>query len=169
MTATLLAAGWSEDFQAASDRSVTPEARRARRGRKLDRQDRQVTPSVSVDEAYEESLASLGRAAEEASRRDWDGHGGYPVSDATLEQALAFLDLLPTGLPQPDIAPHPDGEIAFEWWVAPRRLVTVSVSESGRLSYAALFGSARQYGTELLLDPLPVPVAAALRRLYATG
>lgn len=166
MTGTVLAVEWSETVQTASDRSVSEEAKRARRGRRLLGHD---TPSISVDEPYADCLAALREAAEEASRPDWDGYGGHPVSEATLAQALAFLDLLPTTLPGPEIAPHPDGEIAFEWWSGPRSSLTVSVNEMGRLSYAALFGPARQHGTEFLLDALPDPIARALRRLYAAG
>jgi len=163
MTSAVLPAHWSEDLQRASDRAVSQEARRSRRVRKFVGQ----TPSVSIDQAYDECLESLREVSAEASRPNWDGYGAYPVSDATLAQALAFLDVLPSTLPIPEISPHPDGELAFEWSFGQRRLLTVSVNESGRLSYAALFGQARQYGTEFLLDTLPDPVALALRRLYS--
>src|SRR5207245_2084183 len=134
MTA-LAVADWSDNLQTASDRSVSQEAKRARRGRKFVGRD---TPSVSVDHAYYECLASLRECADEASQPDWDGYGGQPVSDITLAQALAFLDLLPSSVRPPEISPHPDGELAFEWFFGPRRLLTVSINESGRLSYAAL-------------------------------
>jgi hypothetical protein len=164
MTSAVLPAHWSEDLKTAWDRSVSQEAKRSRRVRRFVGH---VTPSVTVDEAYDECLESLLEASEEASRPNWDGYGAYPVSDATLAQALAFLDLLPSTLPRPEISPHPDGELAFEWSFGPRRLLTVSVTESGRLSYAALFGQGRLHGTEYLLDALPEPVALALRRLYS--
>lgn len=114
-----------------------------------------------------EIAAGLLDAFEEASRPNWDGYGAYPVSGITVAHARAFLDLLPSTLPRPEISPHPDGELAFEWSFAPRRLLTVSVNESGRLSYAALFGQARLHGTEFLLDAMPEAVALALRRLHA--
>ncbi len=164
MSSAVLPAHWSEALPTASDRAVSQEAKRSRRVRRFVGH---VTPSVTVDEAYDECLESLLEASEEASRPNWDGYGAYPVSDATLAQALAFLDLLPSTLPRPEISPHPDGELAFEWSFGPRRLLTVSVNESGRLSYAALFGQARLHGTEYLLDALPEPVALALRRLYS--
>jgi hypothetical protein len=124
---------------------------------------------VSIDETYNECLGSLLEVFGEASRPNWDGYGAYPVSGATLAYALEFVDLLPSALPRPEISAHPDGELAFEWSVGRRRLLTVSINESGRLSYAALFGQARLHGTEFLLDALPEPVALALRRLYSAG
>ncbi len=164
MSSAVLPAHWSEALPTASDRAVSQEAKRSRRVRRFVGY---VTPSVTVDQAYDECLESLLEAFEEASRPNWDGYGAYPVSEATLAQARAFLDLLPSKLPTPEISPHPDGELAFEWSFGPRRLLTVSVNESGRLSYAALFGQARLHGTEYLLDALPEPVALALRRLYS--
>jgi hypothetical protein len=127
------------------------------------------TRSVSIDQANEDCLESLHEAADEASRPNWNGYDAVPVSDATLAQARALLDLFPSTFPKPDISAHPDGEIAFEWFFGPRRVLTVSVSETGRLSYAAMFGHARVHGTEFLLDVLPPSIAAALRRLYSGG
>lgn len=164
MSSAVLPAHWSEVLPTASDRTVSQEGKWSRRLRRFVGHE---TPSVTVDEAYDECLKSLLEASKEASRPNWDGYGAYPVSDATLAQALTFLDLLPSTLPRPDISPHPDGELAFEWSFGPRRLLTVSVNESGRLSYAALFGQARLHGTEYLLDALPEPVALALRRLHS--
>jgi hypothetical protein len=156
---------WSEALQTASDRAMSQEARK---GRNVRKRVGDVTPSVSVDQAYDECLESLRQASEEAARPNWDGHGGHPVSSATLAQALTFLDLLPTALPKPDISPHPDGELAFEWYLGPRQMLTVSINESGRLSYAAMFGQARTHGTEYLLDALPEPLVLALRRLHSS-
>lgn len=164
MTSAVLPAHWSDVLHPASDRAVSVEVKRSRLVRPGVGH---VTPSVSVDQAYEECLEALLVVWEEASQANWDGYGAGSVSEATLAQALAFLDLLPSTLPKPEISAHPDGELAFEWSFGPRRLLTVSVNESGRLSYAALIGPARLHGTEFLLDALPEPVALALRRLHS--
>lgn len=125
------------------------------------------TPSVSIDEAHEACDQALFEAAQEASQSNWDAQGAEAVSGSTVAQAVAFLDVLPTALPRPDISVHPDGEVAFEWSARPGWVVTVSVNEWGRLSYAALLGPARVHGVELLLDALPEGVVVVLRRLYA--
>ena len=166
MNSAVLRAHWSEALETASDRAVSQEARQSRRVRKFTGH---ATPSVSVDDAYNECLESLLETFGETSQPNWDGYDAYPVSGATLAYALAFVDLLPSTLPRPEISAHPDGELAFEWSFGRRRLLTVSVNESGRLSYAALFGQARLHGTEFLLDALPEPIAFALRRLYSAG
>ena len=158
-------AGWSAGGQMVFDRSISPEAKEVRRQRWLMRGD---TLSVWVDQAYQAYIA-LRDTAEEASRSNWDGYGAPPVSDATVAQGLAFLDLLPSTVPPPEVSAHPDGELAFEWWRGPGRVLTVSVNETGRLSYAAMFGDARQHGTEYLLDAVPDSLFQALRRLYAHG
>lgn len=124
-----------------------------------------VTPSVSVDQREREQLNALRDVYEEAFVPGWDGHGAEPVSKATLAQALAFLDILPSTSPSPDMSAHPDGELAFEWYFGRGRVLSVSVNETGRLSYAALFGYSSQHGTEFLLDSLPEAIALALRRL----
>jgi len=153
-----------DELETASDHAVSQEARKSRRARKFVGE----TPSVSVDESYNESIEALVGVFRGASRSNWDGYGASPVSGAALAHALAFLELLPSSLEkQPEISAHPDGEIAFEWFLRPRRLLTVSINASGRLSYAALFGGARIHGTEFLLDAIPDPIASALRRLYA--
>jgi hypothetical protein len=126
-----------------------------------------VTPSVSVDEKKRGQLEALRAVYEEASLPGWDGYGAEPVSKAILAQALAFLDILPSTSPSPDVSAHPDGEVAFEWYFGRGRVLSVSVNEAGRLSYAALFGYSSQHGTEFLLDSLPEAIALALRRLYS--
>lgn len=165
MTAAVLPAHWSDTLQTASDRAIGTEANRLRFARRISTH---AATSVSIDQAYRDSAEALLETFDEAARPNSDGYGARPVSEATLAQALAFLDLLPSTIRQPDISAHPDGELAFEWSFGPRRLLTVSVNASGRLSYAALIGHARQYGTEFVLDALPEPVALALRRLHSS-
>lgn len=155
---------WSEALQGVSDRAVSQEARQSRAIRKFTRHD---TPSVSVDQAYQNCVGALLAAFEEASHPDWDAYDGQPVSRTTLAYAMTLLNLLPTTLLWPDISAHPDGELAFEWAFDSRHLLTVSVNESGRLSYAALFGEARIHGTEFLDDSLSEAIAFALRRLHS--
>jgi hypothetical protein len=122
---------------------------------------------MSVEEPYRITVERIRDVAREASAPDWDGYNGLPVTEATLEQAFALLSALPSTLPAPDVSVHPDGELAFEWYFGPRRLVTISVNEAGRLSFAALAGHTRLYGSEHLLDALPESITLALRKLFA--
>jgi hypothetical protein len=64
------------------------------------------------------------------------------------------------------VGADPDGEISFEWYRGPRRILTLSIGADRRLSYAGLFGSSKVNGVEYLRDELPEPVVANLRRLF---
>ena len=169
MTAAVLSAPWPELIHDAAARTtISSEGKRSSRDLRFSL-DQDVAPSISVDEVYRESLASLVRAYREASRPDWDGHGAEPVDALTVAQALSFLRLIPSTVVPPEISAHPDGELAFEWAPAPRGLLTVSVNRSGKLSYAALVGETRQHGTEFILDALPESITLALRKVHSTA
>lgn len=90
----------------------------------------------------------------------WDGYGGTPISPETIAQAKRFIDALPEEIPTPDIAGEADGDIGFEWYKSPRRLLSVSISAAGVLAYAGLLGDAGSAsGTEQFVDEIPVNIA----------
>ena len=149
----------------ASDRAISPEAQRLRNAHWKAR-DVGQSASISIEEPYSRTAAAIVNAAQEANRPNWDAHNGLPVTQGTLIQAFALLDLLPSALAEPEVAVHPDGEIAFEWMFGARRFLSASINESGRISFAALMGHSRLHGTEYLLDALPEPLAYALRQLH---
>jgi hypothetical protein len=79
-----------------------------------------------------------------------------PVTDQTAWKAVAFARLLPRGLPIPEVAPDPDGEIAFDWIGRSGKMFSVSISPDGRISYAGRFGDkSKTHGTEQLSEILP--------------
>src|SRR5713101_1303067 len=162
MTTDVLPAHWSYGLRHPLDRAMSSDAERSRVARQFSLG---ATPSVSVDKAYEDSVESLVEVFKEASEANWDGYGARQVSGATLEQAITFLTLLPSSFTRPEFSAHPNGELAFEWYFGPRRVLTVSINESGRLSYAALIGERRRHGTEPLLDTLPDTIILAIREL----
>ena len=165
MTAIAIPIRWPGSLRAlGGERSVGPEASRLR---SILLAVEAGSRSLSVEEAHRTTAERITDAAKEASAPDWDGYGGLPVTGATIGQAFALLDALPSTLPAPDVSAHPDGELAFDWHFGPRRVLTVSVNETGRLSYAALAGHTRLYGSEYLLDALPEAITLALRKLFA--
>ncbi len=128
---------------------------------------RQEAPTPSaMEQAHYDLIKTLFEVREEAKGQDWDGYGARQVDDATVAKALDVVDRLPKIFPRPEISAHPNGEIAFEWYVGPRQILTVSVNKSGRLLYAALYGQSRLYGREFLIDGIPGQIERALRRLY---
>src|SRR5687768_13219806 len=91
-------------------------------------------PSITLAGRYR----ALDVAWQNASEANWDGYSARGVSRGTYEAARAFLDALPHSIPDPEIAAEPDGDIAFEWYAAPRLVVSVSIDALGHLTYAAL-------------------------------
>jgi hypothetical protein len=166
MTVIALPVKWLGLAPTATDRAVSDEAQRFRRDRWLSVD---TGFSLSVEEPYRRATAAVIEAAQEANRPNWDGQGGLPVTQGAVAQAFAFLDVLPSTLSEPEVAVDPDGEFSFEWSFGPRRALTASISASGKISFAALIGPARLYGTDYLLDALPEPLTLALRQLHASA
>lgn len=135
----------------------------------IDQQSQSAKSSLSIDQPRLEAIESLLEVAAEASTEDWDAHGGRPVSGATLSQAVAFLTSLPSTAPTPEVSAHPDGELAFYWSMGPRRTLTISIGATGRLSFAALIGHRRFFGSEYLTDELPEAITLALRQLHSSA
>jgi hypothetical protein len=125
--------------------------------------------SVSVDQPRLEAMEALIAVASEASEEGWDGYEGKRVLGSTLSKAFSFLATLPSTVPGPDISAHPDGEVAFYWSPSPRRTLSVSVNAAGRVSFAAIVGHQRLFGSEYLTDELPESIALALRQLYSSA
>ncbi len=123
-----------------------------------------LTPPPSYQEA--QARAALEGAYAEASTDNWDGYGARAVTYGVKLRAEEFLDALPAGVPRPVIAADPDGEVAFEWYVAPRQVFSVSVGDGYGVAYAGLFGVNKTHGTEYFMDELPAEVMKNLRRLY---
>jgi hypothetical protein len=106
-----------------------------------------------------EALTDLRELSAECSLPNWDGEGAAPVSDAVCKRAEHFLRSLPPEIPSPEVVAEPDGEIAFEWHLTPRRVFSVSISSGGRLSYAGLFGDGKTHGTEQYAAGEHIPAA----------
>jgi hypothetical protein len=126
------------------------------------------TSSVSVDQPRLDTFEALLVMAAEASEEGWDGYEGKRVLGSTLTKAFEFLATLPSTVPAPEVSAHPDGELAFYWSTGPRRTLTVSVNAAGRLSFAAIVGHQRLFGSEYLTDELPESIALALRQLLSS-
>lgn len=150
----------------ADDRALSAEAKALRR--RTWQQPLESGRSIICEERFKQAIESLNAACREASTADWDRYGARAVDCAALGHALRFLSMLPATARLPDISVDPDGEIAFEWYVAPRHVLTVSVNGTGALSYAGLFGRNKASGVEQVGCALPDVVASSLRRLFAT-
>lgn len=111
-------------------------------------------------------LASLEALHRTAGTSGWDGHTALPIRLDTLERARRFAEALPDW-PNPEIVCEPDGEIAFEWQLDRNHVVSVSIGLTDDLSYAAMFGRNKTYGTEQFAGEIPRPIVACMARLLA--
>ena len=91
----------------------------------------------------------------ECSSKGWDGNAAVPVDPRTYLAAWEFIEALPSHVPQPSLGVDPDGDVTFEWYAAPRRAVSVSISPNRELHFAALLGSRRYNGREPFFGDVP--------------
>lgn len=110
--------------------------------------------------------ALIEELAIECQTSDWDGYRAKPISEATKYQAQALVDLLPYHLPAPDAVPDADGEIALSWDFGPGHLFTLSINESGMLSYAGLLGAGvKRHGMEPFKGDIPKTIIDSIDEL----
>ena len=108
---------------------------------------RQRTSSVVVERGRIWLLGDL----EELRRESPSG-----TTTQALEAAERFLVAWPASAPLPSLSLDPDGEISFDWAGPSGKVLTVSLREDGRLSFAARLAARRtRYGTDWFVDSVP--------------
>ena len=75
------------------------------------------------------------------SKAAWDNSDVVPVEPRTLHLARKLIASLPKEYQLPTVTGEPDGHVSIEWYASPRRLISVSVSPTGTLYWAALIGA----------------------------
>ena len=98
---------------------------------------------------------ALDEAFRDCSQANWDGYGAAPANALSMEWARRVLAAFPSRVGVPEIAFEPDGDAGFEWWWGSDRVLSVSVSPSGDLRYAAKLNATKVIGTEVFADGLP--------------
>lgn len=66
------------------------------------------------------------------------------VSENTIREATHLLQVLPEGIPQPDITTEPSGALSFEWYKDERNTFVISTNGTGSLEYAAINGAGNE-------------------------
>lgn len=105
---------------------------------------------------------------EECSKPNWDGESSEPITHDTYLNAFRFLEALPLGFQSPSIGVEPDGHITLEWYKAPRKTLSVSVSPDGFLYYSALMGVRRTNGAEPFVGDVPRIILELVGKVYAS-
>jgi len=128
---------------------------------------RHIQESIVLGQNRRLSLDSLIELYRDAASPNWNGYGAEGVSFEAYCKADSLLRLLPSGLPIPDLSAHPDGEIAFEWRVPPRKILTISVGSRNAMTYACIFGSEEHHGVVDFTDDIPSKILELLGELTA--
>lgn len=113
----------------------------------------------------EAALRELMEVCAECRETDWDGYEALPVSDATAQQARRVLESLPREIPTPSFGAEPHGSLTMEWHDSPRRSVSVSVDDQGKLYYAALIDEESVQGTLQFSGHFPAVLVDLIRRV----
>ena len=116
---------------------------------------RDFRSAVSFSPFHKTALDQLFDVSEECSKFGWDGFGALPVSHETYLSAYRLLESLPANIPSPSIGAEPDGHVTMEWYLSPRRTLSISLSPEGEIHYAALNGASKAYGSEPATGQLP--------------
>lgn len=128
-----------------------------------------LTPLTSLEAPAASGLSGeLADLILECGKPGWDGYGAEAVGMRAYEAAKRFIESLPSGFPAPSLSADTDGCVTFEWRVSSRRVLLVSVHPEFRVDYAAIFGPAKQYGSEPFLgEQLPEAVQTLVQRVFA--
>lgn len=106
-----------------------------------------VLSSLTFGEPLNISVSSLNDLWKETSVPNWDGYGAPALSQDVFHYALQFAQTIPYDIPAPEIGASSAGDITFEWAQTPRKIVSVGISPSGEIHFAALNGQKRSFGT----------------------
>ena len=96
---------------------------------------------------------------------DWDGYGAKPARPDAASWAERVAAAFPRGLGVPHFSFDPEGDALLEWSRGRYRVLTVIVSSTGKLSYAARINGVKVTGIEIFADALPARLAETARRL----
>ena len=106
-----------------------------------------------------DTIIELYHLYDECKTEGWDGAEAIAVMEETFQLAYRFLQLLPLGIEIPSIIVEQDGQIAFEWYRSPNRVLSVSIDPNGYLHFSALLGTHRnRNGTEPFVASLPIEI-----------
>lgn len=116
---------------------------------------RDSEPSQELDDARTALLKTLRETWQQCQQSNWNGEGAEAISPETHDVARRLLESLPSDMPLPSISAEPDGQLNFEWYQSPRRLLSASISSNGTLYWAALIGSEDPRGSCQFVDQFP--------------
>lgn len=138
--------------------------------------------SQRLQKLYEDTVASLRKSVtwnylgnaldelretyRECYEENWDGYDALAISQATYDEAVRFLNALPSWLPTPEIVPEPSGDIGFEWNFGKNHILAASVNSTNHITYAGLLGTGNKaHGTEVFDGSFPQTLIDHISRI----
>lgn len=76
---------------------------------------------------------------------EWKGCGEDPIKCSNYQDALKFVDLIPKGIPTPEVCADTNGCISFEWYKSPYKSLCITASRDA-VCYAYYIGEDEEYG-----------------------
>lgn len=116
------------------------------------------------DDRSSEIVSLLFQALAQAVDRD-----GTTVSFSVFNKTLDFMLSLPAELPLPIVVIESEDEFGLDWDEDPHRVVSLTVDNSDRIGFSALFGREPLYGTVECIAGLPQTLRYVLARLYPSA
>ena len=117
------------------------------------------------------AISQIWALANECTEPGWDGVGALPLNRLAAFKAIAFIRVLPEGVPLPEFAPEPDGSISLDWIQSRNRLFSLSVGTSNRLAYAWLDGTDKGHAVARFDEEEGVPprILAGIKAVMNSG
>lgn len=137
---------------------------------KYDEIKRDLYESRSIEKKIflDDKITELDSLYRECSAENWDGYGAIPISKNTLNDATSILKMLNStflNFPMPELAPVPNGDLAFEWYDQGKAFI-FSIDSNRNISYAGIFGHSKTHGSEDFIDFIPPLVIYNLKRMF---
>jgi hypothetical protein len=88
------------------------------------------------------------------------------IFDAPFSLAYRFIKGLPANSRNPDVDFDEDGDVTLDWISAKRKMMVVSISKTGGLSYACRISDTdKQHGTKIFIDSVPQDILDCLKKV----
>ena len=94
---------------------------------------------------------------------------GMSVPASALTKTMDFLTSLPAELPLPVVVVESEDEIGLDWDEGAAGVVSLTIDDSDRIGFAALFDREPLYGKAEINDGLPETLRYLLARLYPSA
>ncbi len=122
----------------------------------------------AIDSPPSERLADMVNAIGAALRHGYETEAVLVDIDA-YGRMIEFLSVLPSSVPLPGIVVESATQIGLDWDQGARRTLSVTVTETPYLGYAALLGHEPLYGRVPFAGQVPETVEHLLRRIFPTS